>query len=280
MPRRCCAAWARSSPSDERGAAPGTASNLYTIAPGLSFLDSLAAGILARWGADQLALARVRIYLPTRRDCRSLGEAFLRASDGRALVLPRMTPLGDLDAEELLLAEDAPLGPGLADLPPVLAALRRKLLLTRLILSWARRTAPIAEDQAARMADELARLIDQVETEGLDFAALATLVPEDYAAHWQTTLKFLSIVTEQWPDVQRAHGAIGPAERRGRLLEAQAAAWRAEPPQEPGGGRRLDRQYPGDRGLDLRRGRPASRPGRAARPGPGGGRRDLGRDRR
>ena len=208
-------------------------SNIFSIAPGLSFLDALAEGILSRWGDDQLALARVRVYLPTRRACRALGEAFLRASGGRALVLPSLMPLGDLDAEELLLAADEPGGALAADLPPALAPLKRRLLLTHLILAWARRTSPVSEDQAARLAGELARLIDQVETEGLDFAGLADLVPEDYAAHWQTTLSFLTIVTEQWPEIQRERGVIGPAERRRLLLEAQAEAWRRNPPSDP-----------------------------------------------
>ncbi|MEM7226355.1 MAG: double-strand break repair protein AddB [Pseudomonadota bacterium] len=208
-------------------------SRIYTIAPGLSFLDILAEGILARWGDDQLALARVRVYLPTRRACRALGEAFLRASDGRALVLPSLMPLGDLDDETLLLSDDGPTGPLAAELPPAIAPLKRRLLLTQLILAWAQRTSPLGEDQAARLADELARLIDQVETEGLDFARLKELVPEDYAAHWQTTLKFLAIVTERWPEVQRDLGVIGAAERRRLLLEAQAAAWRRAPPRDP-----------------------------------------------
>jgi ATP-dependent helicase/nuclease subunit B len=72
-----------------------------------------------------------------------------------------------------------------------------------------------------------------VETEGLDFAGLAELVPEDYAEHWQTTLRFLAILIERWPTVQAEEGCIGPAERRRLLLEAQAEAWRRNPPADP-----------------------------------------------
>jgi ATP-dependent helicase/nuclease subunit B len=219
----------------------GREPRVANIPPGASFADALARGLLARWDGDPLKLSRATVLLPTRRACRTLGEAFLRASGGRPLLLPRLVPLGDIDADELILSgEEGLLGEGLgSELPPAMPALRRQLLLSRLILAWASAEkasggvqAP-SEDQAARLAAELGRLLDQVETEGLDFSGLAELVPEDYAAHWQTTLRFLSILTEQWPAVQAAEGCIGPAERRRLLLEAQAEAWRRNPPADP-----------------------------------------------
>jgi MurNAc alpha-1-phosphate uridylyltransferase len=81
-----------------------TAPTVYSIAPGLPFLDALAAGILARAGPDPAALADHVVLLPTRRSCRALADAFLRQSGGRPLLLPRLTPLGDLDPDELALA--------------------------------------------------------------------------------------------------------------------------------------------------------------------------------
>ena len=56
--------------------------NVYSIAAGAAFVDALAAGILDRFGGDPAGLADIRILLPTRRACRALGEAFLRATDG------------------------------------------------------------------------------------------------------------------------------------------------------------------------------------------------------
>ncbi len=217
------------------------APRIVNISPGVPFVDTLARGLLSRWEGDPLELSRATVLLPTRRACRALGEAFLRASGGRPLLLPRLVPLGDLDAEELqLTGDEGALSDSLeTGLPPAMPPLRRQLLLARLILAWSRAEAGAAggpvpgEDQAARLAEELARLLDQVETEGLDFERLAALVPEDYAEHWQTTLRFLSILTERWPEVQAEEGCIGPAERRRRLLEAQAEAWHRSPPADP-----------------------------------------------
>src|SRR4051794_14708142 len=111
---------------------------VFTIPSGTPFVDALAAGCLAEAGGDPLALADMTVLLPNRRAGRALREAFLRRSDGAALLLPRLIPLGDLDADDLDLADagaDAgdPLAGGL-DVAPALAPLRRQLLLARLIL--------------------------------------------------------------------------------------------------------------------------------------------------
>ena len=136
----------------------GRAARLFSIPPGVSFVDSLAAGLLAETGGDPLTLARYTILLPTRRARRALDEAFLRQSDGRPLLLPRTLPLGDLDPDDVALTagddgvafESAP---GLADLPPSIPALRRQLLLTQAIQAAGRATGePLSVDQAARLA--------------------------------------------------------------------------------------------------------------------------------
>ena len=207
--------------------------NVFTISAGTSFVDALAAGILERAGDDPQELPRLLVLLPARRACRALREAFLRCREGRALLLPRLVPLGDLDEDELAIAEagEVALGgtaAGNLDAPPAVSALRRRLLLTRLVLGLDREgTTP---DQAARLAEELARLLDQVRTERVSFEGLADLVPEDYADHWQRTLDFLKIITENWPAILAEEGCVDAAERRNMVLEAQARAWRDKPP--------------------------------------------------
>jgi ATP-dependent helicase/nuclease subunit B len=214
------------------------AARLFTIPAGVSFVDALAATLLREAGDDPLALARYTILLPTRRARRALDEAFLRRSPGgRPLLLPRTLPLGDLDADEAGLADADP-GEGgdhiAAGLPPAIPGLRRQLLLTQAVQAAGRTGgAAMSVDQAARLAAELARLLDQVQTEQLSFARLRDLVPEDYAEHWQITLRFLSVLTEEWPRILAAEGCIDPAERRNQALAALAEAWRRAPPADP-----------------------------------------------
>jgi ATP-dependent helicase/nuclease subunit B len=88
-------------------------------------------------------------------------------------------------------------------------------------------------DHAVRLAGELARLIDRVQTEQLSFDALAALAPLELAQHWQATLDFLQLVTRDWPQILAAEGCLDPAERRNRLLRQLADRWSAEPPSGP-----------------------------------------------
>jgi ATP-dependent helicase/nuclease subunit B len=143
-----------------------------------------------------------------------------------------MMPLGDVDEDELAIGGPVEDGPS-ADptVPPAISNLRRQLLLSRLVLAV--RKEESSPDQAARLAAELARLVDQVHTERLEFRRLPDLVPEKFARHWQITLRFLAILTESWPAILAEEGCIDPADRRNRLLEAQARAWRQSPPSTP-----------------------------------------------
>ncbi len=209
--------------------------DVSTIPANLPFVDTVAAELLARTAGDPLALSGYEVLLPTRRACRALSDAFLRQSEGQALLLPRLRPIGDVDDEELAFAADESGDLQAAiDLPPAISDLRRRLLLSRLVLAQRDATGPdMTIDQASWLAAELARLIDQAHTEGIDFSKLPDIVPEELAAHWQQTVRFLEIVTDAWPKQLAAEGAIDPADRRNRMIRAQAEAWQKAPPDHP-----------------------------------------------
>jgi ATP-dependent helicase/nuclease subunit B len=216
--------------------------NVLSIPSGLSFAEALAADLLRLSGHDPLKLAEMIVLLPNRRACRTLQEAFLRAaidpdSRGGASLLPRLMPIGDLDGEDLAVLSGAVLGAAGAAVPPAIGELKRRMLLARLIMAAPRRASPATEairlDQAVQLAQELARLLDQVETERKDFAALDGLVPDSLAQHWQLTVDFLDILRRAWPGILAEEGAVDPAERRNLLLDLQARLWRAAPPSTP-----------------------------------------------
>ncbi len=196
---------------------------VFTIAPHLPFVDALAQGILHDTGDDPLALSTVTVLLPTRRACRSMREAFLRLSNGKPLLLPRLMPLNDLDEEEVLFSSFAA-AESAEDIPPPIAPLKRQLLLAKMI----QEKSDVRAEHAIRLAEELGKLLDQVQTEQLTFERLKDLVPDDYAEHWQVTLEFLETLTKAWPKILKGEGAVDPAEHRNLVFAAQARIWDAK----------------------------------------------------
>jgi ATP-dependent helicase/nuclease subunit B len=185
---------------------------------------------------DPLELARATLYLPTKRACRMAREAFLEALEVDAAVLPRIVPLGSIDEDEFAFAETA--GDPL-ELPPAIGGYERRALLAKLILAWASHPdirgsagAPLVANSpsaAFALAAHLARLIDDVTTRQVSWQKLDELVPDALDPYWQYTLKFLKIAREHWPQVLQTRGAIEPAARRDKLIEAEANRLRAKP---------------------------------------------------
>ncbi len=202
-----------------------TRPNLAAVPAGLPFLDTLAAHCLERAGPDPLALSRALVLLPTRRAVRALGEAFLRQTDGRALLLPRIVALGAVDEAPLALE-------GALSLPPAIEPMQRLAILARLVLALGgRHGAPRTAERAWTLAAELARLLDEAQRCEVDLAAaLPGAAAAAFAEHWQVTLGFLEIVTRAWPVLLAERGRMDPAARQVALLRVQAAAWRATPP--------------------------------------------------
>ncbi len=206
---------------------------IYTLPAGIAFSDALALNLLEQTKNNSAALTQYQILLPTRRACRNLRESFLRLSNGKPLLLPRMLPIGDVDEDELLLlggfSENAT--QSLA-IPPAIPALKRRLLLARLILALPDFTN--TAEQAIALAGALGRLMDQIYTENLDLADLPNLVEgQELARHWDITVDFLKILSENWPAILKNENMIDAADRRNRLVLYLAQHWENHPPQTP-----------------------------------------------
>lgn len=233
---------------------PRDRTNIYTVEAGRPFLDCLAAAILdgtlpagSGRAPGLLELPRIMLYLPTRRATRALQDAFLRASGGRALLLPKVTAVSEGEEDlSLIAAAASDMEAHAGAIPPAIGELERRLVLTSLIRRWteamhsARESSsdPLAATattsaQAAVLAKELAQLMDMVETEDVSLDGLAKLVPETFSEHWQKTLEFLSIVTEMWPAYLGESGMLSAAGRRNAVIRAEAARLAASPPDAP-----------------------------------------------
>ena len=187
----------------------------------------LVEGFEARTRPERLTQAT--LYLPTRRSGRLVREIFLDVLGREAVLLPRIVALGDIDEDELAFADqdDALGGAATLELPPKLGELERRLTLARLVAAWAKSsaTAPLVIGSPAStlaLAGDLARLIDDMATRGVDWNALDGLVPDALDRYWQLTLEFLRIAREVWPAYLTEIGRIEPATRRDRLIDAEA----------------------------------------------------------
>jgi ATP-dependent helicase/nuclease subunit B len=221
---------------------PAPHANVFTIPASAPFLkvliEKLRAGELVQGfpaSNDPLELARATLYLPTRRACRLAREAFLEQMHGDAAILPRIVAIGDLDEDEIVFAQAATgeLAQAALSLPGAIEPLERRLLLAELILNWANSpevrgaqgAALIANTPQAALglADDLARLIDDMTTRQIGWDKLDGLVPDDLDIYWQLSLRFLKIAREAWPAIRAERGVIEAAERRDKLIEAEQA---------------------------------------------------------
>jgi ATP-dependent helicase/nuclease subunit B len=214
-----------------------TAHHIYSIPAGIPFAESFARGIMndaLGYGLSTAELGSIRILLPTRRGGRVLRENFLKLSEGKPLILPTITTIGDIEEEELSLSA-LPLSQSILDLPPAIAPLRRQILLAKTIqkLDQQTNTAQRRFDQHMSLAKLLGQFMDQIYTEELNFSALQNLVPEEFADHWNITLDFLGILSEHWPQILAEEGVIDVAQRRVRLIRALQTHWQEAPPQTP-----------------------------------------------
>ncbi|GGE21629.1 double-strand break repair protein AddB [Aureimonas endophytica] len=213
--------------------------NVFSIAPGLPFLRTLANGLLdgrilpgLNLRDDPLALAGLTIYLPTRRAVRALGQEFARALGGAAAILPAIRTLGEGDAAALFAAPTD--GAGLL---PTIGAVERRMLIARFVRRWKGQIAemasglldgeeivlPTSSADALWLARDLARLFDEVEAEGTTLTALSGLAPERLAGWWQLTLTFLQILTDHWPAVLAERGLADEAQAQNEHLRREAA---------------------------------------------------------
>lgn len=212
---------------------------VYSVPASAPFLRTLIAALvdgelISGFDARQQPerLAKATLYLPTRRAGRMAREIFLDVLDTDAAVLPRIVTLGDIDEDELAFADAANATTAAElDLPPALGGLPRRLLLAQLIAAWAKTLAPDDPAQAPlvvggpastlALADDLARLMDDMVTRGVDWRALEGLAPEALDQYWQLTLRFLNIAAQVWPPILAERGRIEPAARRDLLIAAE-----------------------------------------------------------
>ncbi|MDH3665748.1 MAG: double-strand break repair protein AddB [Paracoccaceae bacterium] len=207
----------------------GSGPRVFAVPPGVDFSRAFARGLVDRMiGSAPEAVAQIQVMVNTRRGMRAIEEALIDAVPGSAL-LPRLLLLGELGEDPL----------SCADLAPAIDPLRRQLRLTRLVEAYLEGAEGAPPQAAPALADALGRLLDELQEEGVDGAALDGLVagelPERVAAHWQNTLNFVDIVRKAWPEIraEAEGGALDPKMRQRQAIARLVADWGSAPPAQP-----------------------------------------------
>ena len=218
--------------------------HVFTIPASVPFLPALIRALLDGRlvenfpkAGDPLSLATATLYLPTRRACRLARDVFLDQLGADAAILPRIAAIGDIDEDEIVFAQSATgaLAAQALDLPGSLDGLDRTILLAKQIQAWASAIAPesgaplVANNPASAfaLAQQLARLLDDMITRQVSWDRLDSLVPDEHDKYWQLTLVFLKIARQHWPEILAERGVIEVAERRDRLIEAETKRLKA-----------------------------------------------------
>ena len=204
--------------------------SVYSIDAGLPFAEQVARGLLALSDTPE-QLARGLVLVPSRRSAQALQAAFLSVSGGQAMLLPRMVPIGDISDE---VNQGDPIGALLDDLAPdllpAITAMRRQLLLAKLLRHFRLGDHYPTQPQAMLLANSLAQLLDQLYNADASAAALRDLLPDDFSAHWQDILALLTILIERWPAILAAEGVMDAVNRRNSFIRWQARHWQQTQP--------------------------------------------------
>jgi ATP-dependent helicase/nuclease subunit B len=203
--------------------------SVFTIPVHRPFADALATGLIAQAGSDRLALAQGLVLVPNNRAARAITDAFVHRAEG-GLLLPRLVAIGAFDPDEAL---GQFLDPANAEpVPPAIDPMVRRMTLARLIGEERQRASePVDAAEAMRLAQALARTLDQMAIEAVPVRALTELeVAAELSQHWQRALGVLTGVLARWRGELARLGRIDPGERRNRLLDRATAMWRSASP--------------------------------------------------
>lgn len=190
---------------------------VFGLPPGVDFPAALVNGILHRLeGAPSEALGRVHLIVNTRRMARRIQ---LLMSDGAARLTPRISLLTDLGRDWRMTDIEMPAPP-----------LRRRLELIQLISSLLDQQPGLAPRTALYdLADTLAKLMDEMEGEGVSPDVIDQLDISDQSGHWERIRAFLNIVRH----FAEGRGAPGAEARQRQVVERTIRGWQAAPPEYP-----------------------------------------------
>lgn len=197
---------------------PSPHPRLFGLPPGSDFASALVAGLLDYAGdmAPQ-DFAKIQIFVNTSRMQRRIRDVF---DAGPPRLLPRIRLITDLANDPIATDVTAPVSP-----------LRRRLEMAKFVSALLDKEPELAPRAALYdLSDSLAKLMDEMQGEGVTPDDISSLNIADQSGHWDRALKFLNIIApyfavdESEPDIEA---------RQRQVIETLIATWADSPPTHP-----------------------------------------------
>lgn len=198
---------------------PTSAPRVFGLPAGVDFPEALVQGLLERCKTQPPEyLPSVEIYVNTHRMQRRIRDIF---DAGPAMLLPRIRLITDLGQTGAL-----------ADIPPAVSKLQRRLELSQLVAELLRLQPNLAPRAALfDLTDSLANLMDEMQSEGVSPTAIEALDVSDQSGHWNRALEFVKLIqnyfgedAEQNPDAEA---------RQHMVVQRLSRVWADNPPTNP-----------------------------------------------
>ncbi len=203
--------------------------NIYNISSSKSFLDVIALSLLEDIEKNPEKLQEYLILLPTRRACNSLKDAFLKYSNQKALILPKIQPIGDaFDYDDLFWFNDEDEE---NEINPPISSTKRLMILSNLVMQKSiAQGINLSPHTAFILSKDLASLFDEVLIENLSWENLTKIIPENLNTYWQEVLTFLEIVSKVYPDYLKEQNLSDSREYNLYKIKKLSQIWKKNPP--------------------------------------------------
>ena len=197
---------------------PASTPRIFASPLGVDFAQGLVSGLEERSAnLSPSDWAQVEIYVNTTRMQRRIRAVF---DGGQARLLPRIRLVTDLTDDPVSL-----------DLPPAVSPLIRRLELSQFVSKLLEKEPNLAPRAALYdLSDSLAKLMDEMQGEGVSPDTIAQLDVSDQSGHWDRTLQFLNIIT---PFFGEANDQPDKEARQRLVIESLAKRWAEKPPTHP-----------------------------------------------
>lgn len=186
--------------------------NIFNIKSHNKFLPTLANFVVEKYGND-FELANLTILLPSRRSVRELKKCFLDSSESKALILPKILAVGDVDYDDFLTS-DLSVSTNLIDY---------QIELINAIKDWNSKTNLFGKNISiaalSNVADSLKNFLDEVEKENINLDKLKEIDSSEFAFHKQKTLEFLQHFSFEWKNIMLKKGIISTSQKQNLMIK-------------------------------------------------------------